>query len=85
MPLQAIRSKLAGENIDDVTEEDLDFFKNLAYLDISDNHVKMHMLANLQALEELDLQYNSIDSLQLSQDMFIRLHTLHLSYNRIPK
>ena len=61
LPHEAIRSKLAGMNINDVTEEDLEFFKNLTYLDISDNRVHMHQLMNLSALQELDLQYNSID------------------------
>jgi len=44
------RSKLAGMNIQDVTEEDLEFFKNLTYLDISDIRVHMHQLINLVAL-----------------------------------
>ena len=48
-------------NINDVTEEDLEFFKNLTYLDISDNRVHMHQLQNLTSLQELDLQYNQID------------------------
>ena len=39
LPHEAIRSKLAGMNINDVTDEDLEFFKNLTYLDISDNRV----------------------------------------------
>lgn len=71
-------------NINDVTEEDLEFFKNLTYLDISDNRVNMEQLMNLVALQELDLQYNSIDALQLSMGCFQSLHTLHLSYNQIP-
>ena len=50
LPHEAIRSKLAGMNINDVTEEDLEFFKNLTYLDISDNRVQMHQLMNLHAL-----------------------------------
>ena len=81
LPHEAIRSKLAGMNISDVTEEDLEFFKNLTYLDISDNRVNMHQLMNLVALQELDLQYNSIDNLQLVQGCFPNLQTLHLSYN----
>ena len=63
LPHEAIRSKLAGMNITDVTEEDLEFFKNLTYLDISDNRVQLHQLMNLTALQELDLQYNAMDSL----------------------
>ena len=71
-------------NITDVTEEDLEFFKNLTFLDISDKHVDMHKLANLTALEELDLQYNSLDMLKLADGSFPALHTLHLCYNKIP-
>ena len=71
-------------NINDVTEEDLEFFKNLTYLDISDNRVQLHQLMNLVALQELDLQYNSIDQLQLVDGCFPNIQTLHLSYNQIP-
>ena len=39
LPHEAIRSKLASENIVDVREEDLVYFKNLTYLDISDNAI----------------------------------------------
>ncbi len=55
LPHEAIRSKLASMNINDVTEEDLEFFKNLTYLDISDNRVNMSQLLNLVSLQELDL------------------------------
>jgi len=39
IPNQAIKSKLAGENIVDVKEEDLAYFTNLTHLDVSDNHI----------------------------------------------
>ena len=42
-------------NIVEVTEEDLEFFKNLTYLDISDNNIYMHNLMNLVSLQELDM------------------------------
>ena len=45
----------------------------------------MHQLTNLTALEELDLQYNNMDELQIPQDAFPCIHTLHLSFNRIPR
>ena len=61
LPHEAIRSRLASMNIIEVTEEDLEFFKNLTFLDISDNRVQMHQLQNLVSLQELDLQYNQID------------------------
>jgi hypothetical protein len=55
MPYEAIRSKLTGMNIVDVREEDLVYFKDLKYLDLSENSVHLHQLVNLVALEELDL------------------------------
>ena len=58
LPHEAIRSKLGSMNIVEVTEEDLEYFKNLTYLDISDNQVYMHNLMNLTNLQELDIQYN---------------------------
>jgi Leucine-rich repeat (LRR) protein len=67
LPHEAIRSKLNGENIVDVREEDLVYFKqNLKFLDISDNNVAIEQLVNLQALEELDLQYNNLDRVDFS-------------------
>ena len=44
----------------------------------------MHNLMNLANLQELDVQYNQMDSLQLIPGCFPQLHTLHLSYNKIP-
>lgn len=41
-PMQAIRSKLTSENIVDVREEDLIYFRNLTHLDLSDNHVNLN-------------------------------------------
>ena len=55
MPYEAIRSKLSGMNIVDCREEDLVYFKDLKYLDLSENSVHLHQLVNLVALEELDL------------------------------
>ena len=52
-------------NINSVVEEDLEFFKKLTYLDISDNQVQMHQLLNLTGLEELDMQYNHMNMLTL--------------------
>ncbi len=67
LPHEAIRSKLSGENIVDVREEDLMYFKqNLKFLDVSDNHIALEQLLNLAALEELDMQYNNMDHIDLS-------------------
>jgi Leucine-rich repeat (LRR) protein len=68
----------------DVKEEDLVYFTNLTHLDISDNHVLLSQLLNLVSLEVLDIQYNNLNHLQLNEGCFPRLHTLNLSYNKIP-
>lgn len=83
-PHQAIRSKLNGQNIIDVKEEDLIHFSNLSHLDISDNQVLLSQLVNLCNLEELDIQYNNLSFLAINSDNFPKLQTLKLSYNKIP-
>lgn len=83
-PVEAIRSKLSGQNFVEVIEEDLGYFQNLTYLDLSDNKIRIEQLANLYNLVELNLQFNSMKSLLLTQDMFPVLEKLHLSYNNIP-
>jgi Leucine-rich repeat (LRR) protein len=72
-PNQAIRSKLANEQINEVREEDLMYFPNLTHLDISDNNVKLSQLLNLINLEELDIQYNNINNIQLNEGSFPKL------------
>lgn len=72
-PNQAIKSKLAGENIVDVREEDLLYFPNLAHLDVSDNQIALGQLLNLVSLQELDIQYNNIDQLHLNQGSFPKM------------
>lgn len=63
IPNQAIKSKLSGQNIIDVKEEDLVYFTNLTHLDISDNNVLLSQLLNLVSLEDLDIQYNNLNQL----------------------
>lgn len=70
LPHEAIRSKLSGENIVDVREEDLVYFKNLIFLDISDNSMYLEQLMNLVNLEELDMQYNNLDHIELQPNAF---------------
>ena len=84
LPHEAIRSKLAGENIIDVREEDLVYFKNLTYIDLSDNSLNMAWVQNLEGLEELDMQYNQMQNIKLKASSFLNLKALHLSYNRVP-
>lgn len=63
LPHEAVISKLPSQQITDVRDEDLAYFKNLISLDLSDNRVNLEWLKNLEAIEEIDLQYNQINSL----------------------
>ena len=58
MPKEAIKSKITGENLVDVVEDDLAYFSNLVYLDVSDNKIRLDQLWNLLNLNELHMQYN---------------------------
>jgi Leucine-rich repeat (LRR) protein len=53
-------------------------------LDVSDNKIRIEQLANLTNLVELYIQFNQIDSLNISENMLPQLEKLHLSYNNIP-
>ena len=83
-PNLAIKSKLTGENIVDVREEDLLYFPNLTHLDVSDNQIAFGQLFNLVSLQELDIQYNNISQIHLNQGCFPKMQTLILSYNKVP-
>lgn len=84
LPYEAENSKLPSQQITDVRIEDLTYFKNLISIDLSDNQVQLDWLRNLENVQEIDLQYNSLSQLELEAGMFQHLKYLHLSYNRIP-
>jgi Leucine-rich repeat (LRR) protein len=44
--------------------EDLLYFKNLTSIDLSDNKISLEWLRNLENIEEIDLQYNSLTSIK---------------------
>lgn len=64
--------------------EDLVYFKNLISIDLSDNQIQLEWLRNLENIQEIDLQYNTLQAIELSEGMFPTLKYLHLSFNRIP-
>jgi Leucine-rich repeat (LRR) protein len=58
LPHEVVTSKLSSQHITDVREEDLAYFKNLTFIDLSDNQVNLEWLRNLESVEEIDLQNN---------------------------
>ena len=51
-------------------EEDLVYFKNLSFIDLSDNHLNLAWIQNFEGLQELDMQYNQMTAIQLRQNAF---------------
>jgi len=47
LPHEALKSRLSSSKLIDVSENDLVYFKNLVFLDISDNEVRVEQLTNL--------------------------------------
>lgn len=85
LPHEAQHSRLSGMNIVDVVIDDLAYFKNLLSIDLSDNQVKLEWLKTLESVEDVDLQYNQITSLEgLEPGTLQKVKYLHLSYNSIP-
>ena len=84
LPQEAVKSRLTSSHISDVVEDDLLYFKNLVYLDISDNEIRMEQLSNITSLRELIIQSNNITSLNIQPNTFPHLEILDLSYNWIP-
>ena len=41
LPHEVVRVQLSGQNIEDVAEEDLKYFNNLAFLNLSDNKIRL--------------------------------------------
>ena len=83
LPHEAVHSKLQGMNITQVRDDDLGYFKNLLSIDLADNQVQLDWLANLQNIQEVDLQYNNLERISVEPQTFQHLKYLHLSYNRI--
>ncbi|RHY08548.1 hypothetical protein DYB36_000751 [Aphanomyces astaci] len=79
-PEEATRADVNGLNIRSVVVDDLLFFSNLVFLDMSDNQSPFEPLGALPALKELDFQCNAVHKIT-NLTGFDALEWLNLSFN----
>ncbi|KAF0692549.1 Aste57867_16361 [Aphanomyces stellatus] len=79
-PEEAIRADVNSRNIRSVVSDDLLFFTNLVFLDMSDNQAPLEPVGALHALKELDFQCNALNKIQNIAG-FDSLEWLNLSFN----
>jgi hypothetical protein len=82
LPDEARRADVNGKDIGDVAKEDLQYFTNLAYLDIGDNRAPFDPLGEFPALRELHCQCNLLQQITPLTG-FKMLEILNLSYNAL--
>lgn len=61
---------MSSQQITDVRIEDLVYFKNLISIDLSDNQIQLEWLRNLENIQEIDLQYNTLHAIELQEGIF---------------
>ncbi len=94
IPDDARQATLTGRQLYYVTQEDLAFFTGLQLLDVSENYLTIAQFVKLPCLKELRLACNAITTIssvwsspqnmsQSSEDIFVHLMALDLSFNRI--
>jgi len=81
-PDEARRADVNGSLISDAAEEDLQYFTNLAYLDIGDNRAPFEPMGAFPNLRELHFQCNLVRQITPLQG-FKMLEVLDLSYNAL--
>ena len=88
LPEYAYRITVSPHGYNSVQYEDLRFFENLEYLDVSDNQLDVFDFAKLPKLKDLRMTYNHIHQITLNQNIdfnncYVNLLSLDLSFNRI--
>jgi len=81
-PDEARRADVNGRLIADVAQEDLQYFSNLAYLDIGDNRAPFEPMGTFPVLRELHFQCNLVRQIS-GIEGFSMLEVLDLSYNAL--
>lgn len=81
-PDEARRADVNGKLIADVAQEDLQYFTNLAYLDVGDNRAPFEPMGTFPVLRELHFQCNLVRQIS-GIEGFAMLEVLDLSYNAL--
>ncbi|EQC41249.1 hypothetical protein SDRG_01224 [Saprolegnia diclina VS20] len=79
-PEEASRADVNGLNITAVVSDDLQYFTNLLFLDMSDNQAPLEPLGAFPVLKELDFQCNALHKID-NLTGFECLEWLNLSFN----
>jgi len=81
-PDNAQVASLVDKGLTTIVEDDLSFFSNLIFLDVSENRLYIEGFSLLRSLQELRLACNGISHVQISGG-FDSLLFLDLSYNKL--
>lgn len=88
LPEHAYRITIPPNGYSSVQYEDLRFFENLEYLDVSDNRLDVFDFARLPKLKDLRMTFNHIHQISLNPNIdfnncYLNLLSLDLSFNQI--
>lgn len=87
LPVDALFGELSDREFTGVAENDLAFFSEMLYLDVSENYLQLSNFSNLLKLEDLKLACNNIRDI-MREDLqtpnsFASLRLLDLSFNKL--
>ncbi|XP_064615202.1 X-ray radiation resistance-associated protein 1-like [Liolophura sinensis] len=74
---------IAGQEMSDVKEEDLEMFDNVAYVNAAENYLPLEAFNHFPIIRELEVPLNGLRGLKLEPGHFPYLEMLDLSYNNL--
>jgi Leucine-rich repeat (LRR) protein len=83
LPEDAIEASLVDLGLTSIKIDDMNYFPNLAYLNLSDNFLRLEDLYCLPGLHDLNLSCNAIQNIYTLKRGFRSLERLNLSYNNL--